>query len=309
MKDESIGQSDDLSKVTLSNVFKQDAILNNSIAKLVNSVRFPQLAFSSEVLKSIQSTQQAFMPGLLKMAQSVQQAFSPEILNLISSAKFQMNFNVDTVLKNINPQLNISLLKELPNFKNINISELKAMLQNLNDEPEETLRTASNVEIEEIQDIVDSCINTQLNPIVDGINTLINVTRQQKEPFYKKVLLEVLVYIILGLFGMLVLPITQSLQETIYANQKPIAKMVKKEIARTGMDIKLLKGFRFVTVSCLNVRITHKRNSQMVGALTFGQVVKIIRKNKNWSLIEWSNEKNEASIKGWVMTRYISRFK
>ncbi|WP_252225483.1 SH3 domain-containing protein [Clostridium sp. ZBS2] len=95
-----------------------------------------------------------------------------------------------------------------------------------------------------------------------------------------------------------------------------IIKEIKKEIsAEVNLNYcknnnfkKALNEYRFVKVECLNVRTSNSINSRSIYDLRFGEVVKILKKNKNWSLIEYIVDENVV-IKGWVYTRYIGEFK
>jgi hypothetical protein len=74
------------------------------------------------------------------------------------------------------------------------------------------------------------------------------------------------------------------------------------------MKSDILKKYRFVTTQALYVRINHSIKSRVVGKIYFGQSVRIIRKNKNWTLVEVNQKDTDDKIIGWVFTRYISRF-
>ncbi|RXI67518.1 hypothetical protein [Clostridium tetani] len=68
-------------------------------------------------------------------------------------------------------------------------------------------------------------------------------------------------------------------------NKKEIKKEVKEELDNKVQDKnlkeQLLNDYRFVTVDCLNVRYTAAKKSNIIYQLNFGQVVRIIYKNKN----------------------------
>ena len=101
-------------------------------------------------------------------------------------------------------------------------------------------------------------------------------------------------------------------EERLKTKNIVIKKEVTKEIYNTVDDTlmrrDIFNNFRFVDVDCLNVRTSDSINSRIVGKLYFGQVVKIIYKIRNWTLIEYIDDSEDICIKGWVFTRYIKRF-
>ncbi len=99
-------------------------------------------------------------------------------------------------------------------------------------------------------------------------------------------------------------------------NKNKVQKDIKREVGNEiysnsnlycqASDI--LKEYRFVTADYLNVRVNTSTSSRSVYRLEFGQVVRIINKDKNWTFIEYSDDEN-IDIKGWVYSRYLSSFK
>lgn len=70
-----------------------------------------------------------------------------------------------------------------------------------------------------------------------------------------------------------------------------------------------ISHLRFVNVNNLNIRniSSATKKAKILGQLNLGDVIKIIDKKKNWTKIYFENE--NVTIKGWVFTRYISKFK
>ncbi|MCC5909494.1 MAG: SH3 domain-containing protein [Clostridiaceae bacterium] len=66
--------------------------------------------------------------------------------------------------------------------------------------------------------------------------------------------------------------------------------------------------YRFVTIEELPVRNNKRMEAAVIYKLHQGNIVNILYKNKNWTLIEYVDMDNDEIIKGWVLTRYISRF-
>jgi len=107
-------------------------------------------------------------------------------------------------------------------------------------------------------------------------------------------------------------PIIEQAQTNDY---KVIEKNMKVEVNNTliinveSKDVRdeFLKIYGYVSTDKLIMRQTNKVKSRALLTLEFGQVVRIIYKDRNWTLVEY--ESDEDVIQGWVFTRYISKFK
>jgi uncharacterized protein YgiM (DUF1202 family) len=49
--------------------------------------------------------------------------------------------------------------------------------------------------------------------------------------------------------------------------------------------------------------------SQIIARASLGQVVTIIRKNKNWIQVGYNDRDTDEPVIGWVLTRYTELFK
>jgi len=115
----------------------------------------------------------------------------------------------------------------------------------------------------------------------------------------------VIVTILISFFN----PVIDKIRDQIFVNDKRTAtKIIQRTIIKTEIPRNFLAEYRFITADVLIVRLEGKRKSKIVGKLYFGQVVQLIRKNKNWSLVEWKDEDNDVFIRGWVFTRYLKKF-
>lgn len=89
--------------------------------------------------------------------------------------------------------------------------------------------------------------------------------------------------------------------------------IIKKEVIRTTKsffeDPQLRMNYRIVTASVLNVRKSKSKSSKTIAYTSFGEVVEIVRKERNWCLIRQYDRESETSIQGWVLTRYLGRIR
>ena len=85
----------------------------------------------------------------------------------------------------------------------------------------------------------------------------------------------------------------------------------KKEIIREAHDLystEELFEYRFVYASILNVRESSSTKSKIIGDLHLGKAVKLIKKVKSWSFIEYQDSMTSEVKKGWVFSRYLRKF-
>lgn len=88
--------------------------------------------------------------------------------------------------------------------------------------------------------------------------------------------------------------------------KKSVIKDMKKAFV-TQDEIDSLSNYRTVIASALNVRTKPSRNSGIVGKIYLGKVVKVLKRKKDWTLIEMSSQDSEILIRGWVFTRYLDK--
>jgi hypothetical protein len=85
-------------------------------------------------------------------------------------------------------------------------------------------------------------------------------------------------------------------------------KGIKKEALET-FEVDELSDHLFVKATILNVREQGSIKSRVVAKLYFGQVVKLVKKGRKWSKIEYVDSTSKIEITGWVFDRYLEKFK
>lgn len=82
-----------------------------------------------------------------------------------------------------------------------------------------------------------------------------------------------------------------------------------KEVARAIVPSpEMLTEYRFVSARMLIVRQNPKARSPELGQLTFGKTVKLLKQEKDFALVYWTDRESGAEIQGWVFSRYLKRF-
>jgi hypothetical protein len=70
----------------------------------------------------------------------------------------------------------------------------------------------------------------------------------------------------------------------------------------------LLSGHRFVSAKSVNVRLNPNARSPKLAELQFGTAVKLLKQDRDFSLVIWSDTESGAEIQGWVFARYLKKF-
>lgn len=87
------------------------------------------------------------------------------------------------------------------------------------------------------------------------------------------------------------------------------AKKSVQEKVRTAVGSpELLVEYRYVSAKVLIVRLNPGACSPEVERLSFGKAVKLLKKEKSFALVLWTDKESGAEIMGWVFARYLGKF-
>lgn len=87
------------------------------------------------------------------------------------------------------------------------------------------------------------------------------------------------------------------------------AKKAVEQTARVAVGApELLVEYRYVSAKVLIVRQNPKAMSPEIARLTFGKSVKLLKKDKNFALVLWTDNESGAEVQGWVFARYLNKF-
>ncbi len=98
--------------------------------------------------------------------------------------------------------------------------------------------------------------------------------------------------------------------ERVLTTRTEPAPGVKAEIRAAGMSVFLsgdARSFRFVNVKQLSVREACRSKSQLIDSLSFGKTVRLLRREKDWSVVEYS-DKSKQVLQDCVYSRYLTKF-
>jgi Bacterial SH3 domain len=188
-----------------------------------------------------------------------------------------------------------SLNRLLPAFKDIDFRQF----QSSKEEEQETKLAAEHItrtaaKQESIQKIVESIVNAiqaEQKPTVQLILWL----------FFRKIL----DWLIAGAIGAAM----GYYAPAILGDSPQAAKKAILENARATVgSTEILAEYRYVVAKTLIVRQNPKARSPEVGRLPFGRAVKLLKKEKNFALVIWTDKESGSEIQGWVFSRYLGKF-
>lgn len=143
---------------------------------------------------------------------------------------------------------------------------------------------------------------------IQVIEFLANFLSKYKKPIARVVML-IIFQLMISISANLMTPYFANLLENL--THKPKREQINaiKREAVENYDLKELSDFRFVTADILNVRQKGTVNSKCLDKIHFGQVVKILKKGRHWSYIQYANDNSGEEIQGWVFNRYLDKVK
>lgn len=210
--------------------------------------------------------------------------------------------NFDRQLTESNPTFRLieearkSFDRLLPTFRDIDFRQFES---SENDE-QETKRAAETItrtatEQESLQEAVEqivAAIQAQQKPTVQLMLWL----------FFRKVL----DWLIAAAIGVAMGHYAQAvLGESPQAAKKAVQENAKAAVG----SAKILVEYRYVSAKALIVRQNPKSRSPELGRLSFGMAVKLMKKEKDFALVTWTDRESGAELQGWVFSRYLGKFK
>jgi Bacterial SH3 domain len=180
-------------------------------------------------------------------------------------------------------------------FREINFSQFE-----LNDEDKEDAEQAVN-------SIGNSA--TEGTTLQGSVDQIIAVIQAQQKPSVQLMLWllfrKMLDWLIAGVIGAAI----SYYAPAVLGDSPQAANKAVKELAREAIGApQLLTEYRYVSATVLVVRQNPKSLSPEVGRLKFGKPVKLIKRNKDFALVLWSDKESGTEIQGWVFARYLERF-
>ncbi|EPY2278016.1 hypothetical protein ACXAT3_002768 [Clostridium sporogenes] len=272
---------------------------------------------SIEISKCISSIANVGMQNYLKDIYSIQNK-SIEISKCISSIT---NIGMQNYLKDIYSIQNksIEISKCISSIANVGMQKIirEKYLNQLRDE-NITINNNGSICVdsqvitkEEIENKIYECVENlyDKSSSFDNLEVKLEFAINKLKgisPELKKILKWIMCNIVIPIIVGVNINIISSNYDR--SNDKLVVKNIKKEFKYENFDNQTLKEYRIVSYNELMIKSDCNMKSKTISKLNVGKVVKILYKNKNWSLIEWESEDENINT-GWTLTRYLVRIK
>lgn len=291
-------------------------ILQEQIEELLE----PQLQFKKHIEK-ILIPQQQMMEQIWKFSdtqQKIHQLFEEWI-----EPKRQLYDQMEKIRQSLSHFYNLSppISEIISSFKGIGVShsEIHRTIQNLlgnisqddiQIEKSGILSVSGEIVTEQELNKVFKDLIAQLQKIPSPIEVyelIASILKKLKKPLAILILVIIIPYIINITANLSTPYLKDLLSEFSHKSKRDKIKAIKKEANET-FDLNTLSEFRFVVANTLNVRKSSSTSAAILDKLSFGQVVRILKRGRKWSYVQYTNEKGDE-VQGWVFNRYLANFK
>ncbi|KQP15568.1 hypothetical protein ASF45_28650 [Pseudorhodoferax sp. Leaf265] len=159
--------------------------------------------------------------------------------------------------------------------------------------------------VQGVTDVVSKAYTAQ-----EAVDRIIQVILATKEPQSQRLLFAILVPVLMAIVFSFVNPVADFyVKKWLEGTPKQEAVKQVKEAAREAVgDVRLLSNYRFVNVQRLDLRSGPKAKAPVIGQLRFSQTVRILEKDRDFTLVAWRSEDGKVELQGWVFSRYLRRF-
>ena len=131
----------------------------------------------------------------------------------------------------------------------------------------------------------------------------------KSKPAARAILLYILLPYIISIIANLHTPLYEEWWKQFQSTDPRAAKKEIVAVAKTSYRIEDLREYRFVISKILAVRNSPKQRGIEVDRLNLGKTIKLLKWERDWSLIEYSNGTESDLKQGWVLSRYLERFR
>ena len=258
--------------------------------EITNAATYLQESINSIcAISSLQKQAELFVSNIASykeieeaLSASAIQNFIPSSLNNIMSSMVEREYEHRTVIESI------------PIADEVGHAVLLQELQNMKDEILDSLNMKTG-RIEEKLEMIYFHIISMKNPLLLA--------------FFVTFIFPVFMNILSSaLYDSVIKP-----ELTLLTNPKQQHVAIRKEVIRNVKvyikDTEQRVKYRIVTTNVLNVRAGKTIKSQIIAFTFFGEIIEIVRRERNWCLIKRYDKESETYIQGWVSTRYLAQIR
>jgi hypothetical protein len=304
--------------IEVANIIQNTFRAPNSILEIDRTIGIAYNAQITEIVNKMQDTYRATnsILNLEKTMGAVYNKQNIEVANMMQDIIRERNHFVE-IEATLTSSLFSNIHKEHMSLANIvgNISPILDFYQKMPvdgivfNKGQTIICGPEAINIDSLQDIVQHIL-TSISMQNNYIDNILIEIRKLKNPFLEKIVVGITINLLISLLMAFITPANKVIYNYYSCDNKQIIKHIKTEVSRTNIDLILLRIYRIVSIDELNVRAKNRKSSKLIGKVYFGQIVKVVDKEKNWSLIEWkgNDETSDLVIRGWVFSRYLKKF-
>lgn len=313
--------------------------INEHMKSIINPLyKFEkQMEYLYDPMKKINEQMEAMynpLGNIQKELDSLYSQMTPNFSSLSSITKlanvFQESLNATLAMPSMKDQMDAlsksySEYRKIGDFASASLKSpaLTSLVDSIIDRQKEARQYISSIEsievvsesilLQEIENIRENILEVNSSGNIKIEEYLFNLNEyivSQKNPHLLLLFQAYILPIIMGIitsmvYDLAIKPNLEDMNTKQVTIKKEIIQQVKEHIPNPQVRV----DYRIVKVDVLNVREGKSRSSKIISSLTFGEVVEIIRKEKNWSLIKRYNPESETYIQGWVFTRYLAQIR
>jgi hypothetical protein len=146
--------------------------------------------------------------------------------------------------------------------------------------------------------------------VQQAVDLIVQAIQATKEPLHQRMLVACLVPVLIAIVFAFVNPVADFYVKRWLdgAPKREATKQVKEAAREAVGDVRILSDFRFVSAESLAIKNGPKSMAPVVGQLRFGQMVRVLERKGNFTLVVWRSEDGKVELQGWVVSRYLKRF-
>lgn len=189
--------------------------------------------------------------------------------------------------------------------------QMDAMLVSIQDTELSAAAQADHEEREVARDAAESIskVANSESTLQGAMDQILAAIHAQKKPAIQVMLIfifmKMLDYLISGAIG----AVMGHYAPTVLGDSPQAATKAIRNVAREVVSAhELLEDYRFVSAKVLIVRQNPRALSPEIGRLSFGKPVKVLKREKDFALVVWSDKAAGVEVQGWVFSRYLSKF-
>lgn len=176
----------------------------------------------------------------------------------------------------------------------------------------ENNETALMEELQAVKDEILEAVNSKTARIEEQLEAIYSRIMSTSDSTFRAFFISFIFPIIIGLLTSIIYDYKiKPLIAAVENSNQQVA--IKKEVVRNVKfyltDPQQRVKYRFVKTKELIVRNGKSKSSRKIGYTYFGEVVEVIRKERNWCLIRRYDRESETFIQGWVLTRYLGQIR